>query len=151
KTFTNDTIRATVTSMPPTITVQAVNRKNILLAVLSIVVFLVMLTGAISYLLRSDRVVLSNTSGSENGILVDGESSLAVLVYQSSASTSSTFKVGLLHNAPGNNEVIAFTNQRPVAIATSVDWTPPQASVNLPFSNQIQIAVTVWVVRGTFQ
>jgi hypothetical protein len=137
--------------MPPTTTVPTVAIKNILLAVVSIVVFVVMLTGAIFYVLRSDRVVLSNTSGSENGILVDGESALAVLVYQGSASTNSTFKVGLLHNAPGNNEVIAFTNRRPVAIAPSVDWTPPQATVNLPFSNQIQIAVTVWIVRGTFK
>jgi len=98
----------------------------------------------------ADRVKLTNTSGSENGILVDGQSSSGPINDETFASSSTTIKVGRLRASATSNEVIAFTNLRPVAIQTPVSWTSGRDTVNTPFANQIAIPVKVWIVKGPF-
>jgi hypothetical protein len=96
-----------------------------------------------------DHVVLSNTSGNENGILVTGNASPPA-IYQSSVGATTTFAVGPLWHSAGNNEVVAFTNERAVAIQPSVPWTNGSDTVKAALTGPIAIDVTVWVVRGVF-
>ncbi len=98
----------------------------------------------------ADRVVLSNASGSENGVLVDAQASGGPLTYQSFRSMSNTVSVGDLSPRAGNNEVVAFTSFRPPAIQTPVTWTSGADTVNLPYQNEIGLAFKVWVVKGPF-
>lgn len=98
----------------------------------------------------NDRVVLANTSGSSNGVLVVGQSGTSPVVYKTFKSSTNTVNVGHLSASAGNNEVVAFTTLRPVAIKTKVAWTTGADTVNLSFSNQIAIPVKVWVVKKPF-
>ena len=98
---------------------------------------------------QGDVVALTNTSGNENGILVNAQGSSGVLSDQTFKSTANTISVGRLTAATGRNEVIAFTNSRPVAI-TPAAWTPFRDTINLPFAAEIKIPITVWVVKGPF-
>lgn len=99
---------------------------------------------------QDDHVVLGNTSGFENGILVSARSTSGVLTDQRFTSTLATIDVGRLTAAPNRNEVIAFSQSRPVAIAPNVPWTVLSDTVNLSFSNEIAIPVTIWVVEPPF-
>ena len=101
-------------------------------------------------LLRGDQVILGNTSGAENGLLVSAQASTGVLWDQSFTSSAATIDVGKLTAAPMRNEVVAFTNSRPVAIVPTVAWTSAADAVNLQFSNEIQISVTIWIVDTPF-
>jgi hypothetical protein len=96
-----------------------------------------------------DSVILSNASGNEDGILVVGDSS-PPLVYKSFTSATDSFSVGIVRHSAANNEVVAFTNQRPPAIQTPVPWTNGGDTVSLAFPAPIHIDVSVWVVTGPF-
>jgi hypothetical protein len=114
-------------------------------------VFLVVIIGTLALLLLSDdRVSLGNTSGEENGILVDAEDTSTVLSDQSFVSANSTIRPGKLHAAASSNEVIAFTKFRPVAILSPASWTTGRDVLNLSFDAQITIPVTIWIVKGPF-
>jgi hypothetical protein len=97
-----------------------------------------------------DQVILSNTSGNDNGILVVGQGASPV-TYASFTSQTGTFSVGQLTAAKNNNEVAAFTSGRAVAVQTNVGWSGKGDVVNVPLTGPIEIAVTVWVVGGTYQ
>ena len=112
--------------------------------VLALAAVLLVLTGC-----AADQVTLSNTSGSENGILVDGQSSTGQVNDQAFTSSSTTLNVGQL-NTGSSNEVVAFTSRRPVAIQTSVPWTGGNDNISVAFPNQITIPVKVWIVKGPF-
>jgi Peptidase M66 len=96
--------------------------------------------------LQDDVIVLANASGSNNGVLVNAQGSAGVLTDQVFTSGTNTVDVGKLTAAASRNEVIAFTNSRPVAIAPLVAWTSGFDSVPLSFANEIQISVTFWIV-----
>src|SRR5262249_23986953 len=98
---------------------------------------------------RGDIVNLSNTSGSENGILVVGEAS-PPSIYKGYVSNTGTFHVGQVTLNAINNEVVGFTNDRAVEIQPTVPWTIGSDIVNMPLSGPIVIDVTVWIVRGNF-
>src|ERR1035437_3824003 len=89
---------------------------------------------------QDDVVVLGNTSGAENGILVNAN---GVLPDQSFKSGTNTIDMGRLTAAASRNEVIAFTNSRPVAIAPTVNWTSGSDTVELPFADEIPISITI--------
>ena len=70
------------------------------------------------------RVVLSNTSGTERGVLANGRGSGGVFTYQRFTSTTDTVDLGQqLQPSGGNDEVVAFESFRPPAITTPVTWT----------------------------
>jgi len=100
--------------------------------------------------LQDDTVILGNTSGNENGILVSGQGSTGVLADQRFTSGSNSLDVGRLTPSSGRNEVVGFTNSRPVAIQSPAAWTSGSDTINLPFANEIQIAVTIWIVEAPF-
>ena len=97
-----------------------------------------------------DHVNLSGTSGMENGILACVRSGSKTLVYKSFVSSATSIDVGPMTPASGNNEVVAFTNLRPVAIKPSVSWSPA-TPVSVPFAGPIVITVRVWIVKGPYQ
>ena len=96
---------------------------------------------------QSDHVILSNTSGSENGILVSGQTGgMAVSFLRFPTSATADFDIGRFQASPGDNLVAAFTESRPPAVRNPTTWTIFANTVNLPFSAQILIPVTVWIV-----
>ena len=68
-----------------------------------------------------DSVILSNTSGNNNGILVVGNAS-PPMFYKSFTSATNNLLIGQVTRARVNNEVAAFTNGRAVATQTPVAW-----------------------------
>jgi len=96
-----------------------------------------------------DRVQLSNTTGSESGILVVGQAS-PPNIYKSYVSHSGSFRVGPLALNAINNEVVAFTNGRAVDVKPLVPWTTGIDTVNMSLTGPIVIDVTMWIVRGDF-
>jgi len=120
------------------------------IALVIVSALLVLTAISIWYHLLGDSVVLSNTSGHENGVLVSGQGSSGILADKAYTSASDTVDVGRLTAAASRNEVIAFTNSRPVAIMPNVQWTSGPDTVNLPFANEIEISVTVWILKTPF-
>ena len=49
-----------------------------------------------------------------------------------------------------SNEIIAFTNHRPVAISQNVLWTSGFEQIPLAYANKMKLAVKVWIVHGPF-
>ena len=94
------------------------------------------------------EVQVSNSSGNENGILVNDGQSTDATNYQTYLSNNTTIGVGVFRF--GDGEVVAFTNSRPVATKNSFSWTTNGIPVEVPFSNRIDISVTVWIVNGPF-
>src|SRR5215831_4926845 len=84
-------------------------------------------------MIASDTVELTNTSGSENGILVVGEAS-PPSIYKGYVSNTGTFHVGQVRLNAVNNEVVGFTNDRAVEIQPTVPWTIGSDIVNMPLS-----------------
>jgi hypothetical protein len=109
---------------------------------------LMTLVGTLLLVACGDAVQLNNTAGNENGILVDGQ-------FQSGATNDHTFvstsaKLGIGKVDASTGEVIAFTNFRPVAITTPVNWTNSDETATVNFANEMQIPVKVWIVKGPF-
>ena len=100
--------------------------------------------------LQDDVVTFANGSGNEVGILVDAQSGAATLSDRNFTSSTSPVDVGLLTAAASSNEVIAFTNSRPVAITTPAMWTSGLDSVPVTFAAEIEIPVTVWILAAPF-
>jgi hypothetical protein len=92
-----------------------------------------------------DHILLSNTSASENGILVSGQANPA-WNYHAEVSSTASFLLGPLSLSNANNEVVAFTNHRAVAIAPQVPWTTGVDTVKVPLTGPIAIDVTVWIL-----
>ncbi len=99
----------------------------------------------------ADHVTLSNTSGGEKGIMVDGQSSSGQVNDRSQTlATNGPFGVGELTASASSNEIVAFNNLRPVAVQTAVPWTSSDDRITVNFPNQITIPVKVWIVKGPF-
>src|SRR5258708_2794280 len=89
-----------------------------------------------------DQVVLGNTTGSSNGILISGQVGTNAVNYLSKPpSSSNMIDVGSVSASSSNNEVVAFASGHPVAIKTPVLWTAGNDSVNLNLADTIAIAV----------
>jgi hypothetical protein len=98
----------------------------------------------------ADKVTLANTSASEKGIMVDGQSSGGQVNDQSQTlAANGPFGVGQLTASPSSNEVVAFNSLHPVALQT-VAWTSSDDSITVTLPNLIQIPVRVWIVQGPF-
>lgn len=102
---------------------------------------------------KSDKVRIHNESPPNAwGILVDGARSSGPVNDARYTSKGATRRVGKLDTGPSSNEeVAAFTNHRPVALAESVGWTSSNSDiVDVTFPDRILISVTVWIVQGPF-
>ena len=99
-----------------------------------------------------DHVTLNNSSGNPIGLLVDGKLNGSFVNDQTYVSPGSPALIGQFSRATGQgtNEVMAFTQDRPMAIYTNPPWTTGNDNINVPFANQISIPVTIWVLYGDF-
>ncbi len=97
-----------------------------------------------------DRVLLSNISGSQNGLLVDAGDFGHDVDDRPFVSSSASIRVGALTASTVSNEVVAFTRNRPVAVQTPVNWTNGNDDIPVPYSDRILIPVKVWIVFGPF-
>ena len=97
------------------------------------------------------KIVLTNTTGSERGVLASGRGSSGPFTYQRFTSITDTVDLGQqLSPSGGNDEVLAFENVRPPAIRTPVTWTGGSDTVNLALANEIFIPITVWILKTPF-
>ena len=122
---------------------------------LQISLFLCTLISSISGLTElkaQDQITLNNSSGNPIGLLVDGKLNGSFVNDKTYVSPGSPALVGQFSRATGQgtNEVMAFTQDRPMAIYTNVPWTTGNDNIMVPFANQILIPVTVWVLYGDF-
>ncbi len=95
------------------------------------------------------RVTIGNSAGNEHGLLVDGQNSGGHVNDRKRVSTSTEIDVGALEASPSNNDIIAVTQGRPVAIKEA-SWTSGDDVEPINFANKINIPVTVWIVKGPF-
>jgi hypothetical protein len=65
-------------------------------------------------------------------------------------SASSVINVGVNWQRSGTNEVVAFTNRRPVALRQVPDWRIGSVTVRVSYAGEIAIPVKVWIVKGPF-
>ena len=98
-----------------------------------------------------DRVVLRNTSGDENGLLVDGKFGGVDRNDETFRSPQTSVDVGSVERSQSSNEIVAFTTNRPPQIRTSVSWSPNNDTVRTTFRKVIKIRVAFWIVHGGFQ
>ena len=97
-----------------------------------------------------DTVQLANTSPSDNGLLIDADTSSGPDNDKGFVSAGSTINVGLNKQRSGSNEVVAFANRRPVALQGVSDWSDGAATVPVNYAGEIAIPVKVWIVKGPF-
>lgn len=101
----------------------------------------------------ADKVrVFARPAGQEWGALVDGTKGGVNVDDERNVDTGETRLVGNFIAGPASNEeVTAFTNRRPVKLVEAVGWTSADDDlVDVTFSPEISVAVTVWIVRGPF-
>ncbi len=112
---------------------------------------MISITG-LTELKAQDQITLNNGSGNPIGLLVDGKLNGSFVNDKTYVSPGSPALVGQFSRATGQgtNEVMAFTQDRPMAIYTNVPWTTGNDNIMVPFANQILIPVTVWVLYGDF-
>ena len=99
-----------------------------------------------------DQVTLNNNSGNPIGLLVDGKLNGSFVNDQTYVSPGSPALIGQFAKATGQgtNEVMAFTQDRPMAIYTNVPWTTRNDTIIVPFANQISIPGIIWVLSVDF-
>ena len=113
---------------------------------------LIISVSGLTDLKAQDQVTLNNNSGNPIGLLVDGKLNGSFVNDQTYVSPGSPALVGQFSRATGQgtNEVMAFTQDRPMAIYTNPPWTTGNDNIMVPFANQISIPVTIWVLYGDF-
>ena len=97
-----------------------------------------------------DRVQLDNLSGAANGILVDGRDAGGDVDDRKFVFSGASQTVGTFTASTVSNEVVAFTQGRPVALRTKVPWTSGNDTITLKYSDKIRIPVKVWIVFGPY-
>jgi len=110
-------------------------------------VLLIFISGC-SELKAQDQITLANSSGNEIGLLVDGAlngSSVNDTTYVSADGPALIGQFSLA-GRKATNEIMAFTQDRPMAIRTSVPWTAGNDNVTMAFANKILIPVTMWIL-----
>ncbi len=113
---------------------------------------LIISVSGLTDLRAQDQVTLNNNSGNPIGLLVDGKLNGSFVNDKTYVSPASPALIGQFSRMNGNrtNEIMAFTQDRPMAIFANVPWTTGNDNVMVPFANQISIPVTIWVVYGDF-
>jgi len=114
--------------------------------------FIFYLTGVSIIILSScdDVVTVNNASnGQQIGLLTDGNTSSGFNNDKTLSGTGAAFSVGKM-TPGGTGELIAFSNLRPVAVKTPINWTDNDDAITMNFSNKILLPVTVWIVQGPF-
>jgi hypothetical protein len=113
---------------------------------------LIISVSALTDLKAQDQVTLNNNSANPIGLLVDGKLNGSFVNDQTYVSPGSPALIGQFSRATGQgtNEVMAFTQDRPMAIYTNPPWTTGNDNINVPFASQIAIPVTIWVLYGDF-
>lgn len=97
-----------------------------------------------------DTVRIANSAGEEHGLLVDGFTEGVHRDDKAVVSAEARVPVGVVGDSAVHNELIGFTQRRPVAVETSPGWTAMADTVDLAFAEEIAIPVAVWIVRGPF-
>ena len=97
-----------------------------------------------------DKVILGNSAGHEHGLLVDGQNSSGHVNDRSRVSAATTIDVGELDASASTNDIIAFTQNRPVAMKEGANWTSGDDEESITYASKINIPVTVWIVKGPF-
>jgi hypothetical protein len=99
-----------------------------------------------------DQITLTNPSGNEIGLLVDGASNGSFANDRTYLSPGSPALIGQFSAPKGNQkgEIMAFTQDRPMAIQSGVPWTGGNDNIAVPFADKILIPITIWVVYGDY-
>ena len=98
----------------------------------------------------ADKVAFMNASGLENGILVDGQYGAVFQNDRTFVSSSTVINVGKV-GPGGNNEVIAFTGERPVELTENAAWTSADNDrIGVRYGDKLGLRVKVWIVKGPF-
>ncbi|MBL4685402.1 MAG: hypothetical protein JKY37_12480 [Nannocystaceae bacterium] len=87
------------------------------------------------------------------GIMVDGVDVASGTVVDDSTydiDAPILFLENLRSDAAGDSEVVVFTNRRPPALLDPAPWTPGRDVAKVQLSNELGLAVTVWIVKGPF-
>jgi len=119
--------------------------KNIAIGVLLISSLLI--TGC------ADKIQAFNRPAShEWGALVDGTKAGLAVNDERVTSSIQTRNVGNFTSGAGSNEEItAFAYRRPVELVSPAAWTAADDDiVDVNFSSEIAVPVTVWIVKGPF-
>ncbi|MHC4575813.1 MAG: hypothetical protein ACYTFD_12445 [Planctomycetota bacterium] len=97
-----------------------------------------------------DKVTLCNAAGHEVGLLVDGTDQADARVEDDRVKTaSSSVVVGPYKGHHADDKILGFTYRRPVT-EVPAPWTPEGDDVAVSFPDEIEIEVTVWIVKGPF-
>jgi hypothetical protein len=97
-----------------------------------------------------DTVKLTNTSTSENGLLIDARTLSGPDNDKGFVSGKSSINVGINRQRSGTTAVVAFSNRRPVALRQVENWKFGSVTVPVNYAGEIAIPVQVWIVRGPF-
>ena len=86
-----------------------------------------------------DQVTLNNNSGYPIGLLVDGKLNGSFVNDKTYVAPGSPALIGQFSRMNGNktNEIMAFTQDRPMAIFPNVPWTTGNENIIVPFANKI--------------
>jgi hypothetical protein len=98
----------------------------------------------------SDRIHVSNGSGDEVGMIVDGANEAGPFNDTIYRSNGSPIEVGRLTSTPMTNELIGFCIGRPPKYV-STPWTSAQDEFQLAFDNVFMIPATHWIVSGPYE
>jgi hypothetical protein len=94
-----------------------------------------------------DHVILQNTSGNENGLLVWGAWGSTHLKQVDHTPNTDIHSFGnTKRNPSGANEVVAFTIGRPPATQSDVDWKDGATSVTLSYPDVYHLNLKIWVL-----
>jgi hypothetical protein len=96
-----------------------------------------------------DTVRIGNSAGDSHGLLIDADALSGADNDRGVVSSDTSINVGINSQRASTNEVVAYTNRRPVTIEENVDWSGI-STVNADFANEIAIPVKVWIVKGPF-
>src|SRR4029077_5823537 len=101
-----------------------------------------------------DTVTLNNPSKEEKGIWVNGQTQGGQQWdHQTFTSTSDTINLGenlVASPLENGNEIVAFTNNHPVALLQNVKWTDNADLIPVALQNEIQIPLRVWILTGSY-
>jgi hypothetical protein len=111
---------------------------------------LIISLSGIKELQAQDQITLNNNSGNPIGLLVDGKLAGSFVNDKTYVSPGSPALIGQFSAINGNktNEIVAFSQDRPMAINPNVPWTTGNDNIVVPFANKILIPVTIWIVYG---
>jgi hypothetical protein len=98
---------------------------------------------------NTDIVNIINNSGNEIGLIVDGQNSSGFVNDKNYPSTSNAIDIGQFNLSTETNEIVGFTNDKPPKYLKT-QWTNSTDSFNLEFRPEIQLPVTIWIVKGPF-